>query len=69
MQTRLQSLIESILNVLIGYGVAICGQLIVFPIMGMTVRFSDNLKIGGIFTVISICRSYTVRRFFNWLHK
>lgn len=68
MQTRFQSLIESVLNVAIGYGIALCGQLVVFPLMGMQVRFSDNLKIGAIFTGISICRSYVVRRLFNRIH-
>ncbi len=69
MQTRFQSLIESVLNVVIGYGAALGTQLVVFPMMGIAIRFNDNLKIGAIFTVVSICRSYTVRRFFNWLHK
>lgn len=65
MQPRLHSLVESIANVAIGYGVAILGQIIVFPLFGMQVRLADNLKIGGIFTVISIGRSYCVRRLFN----
>ena len=68
MQSRLQSLIESFSNIAIGYGVALIGQIVVFPLFGMQVRLSDNIKIGAIFTVISIARTYTVRRLFNWLH-
>lgn len=69
MQSRLQSLIESCLNVAIGYGVALAGQIVVFPWFGLAVPLSANLQIGAIFTVISIGRSYAVRRLFNWLHR
>ena len=68
MKSRKWSLVESISNVLVGFGVAILGQIIIFPWFGMQVRLTDNLKIGGIFTVVSIMRSYGVRRMFNWMH-
>lgn len=69
MQTRTQSFIESVLNVAIGYGVAILAQVLIFPLYGMQVSLSTNLEIGAWFTVISIARSYCVRRTFNWIHK
>lgn len=65
MQTRTQSLIESITNILIGYAVAIVSQLIVFPLFDINIPFSDNLLIGAYFTAISLVRSYVVRRYFN----
>ena len=65
MQSRRWSLTESVFSVLVGFFVAILGQIIVFPWFGMQVRLADNLKIGAIFTVISIARSYAVRRAFN----
>lgn len=68
MQTRLQSLIESVANVAIGYCVALLAQLAVFPLYGMEVSISTNLQIGLWFTAISIARSYCVRRAFNWIH-
>jgi uncharacterized membrane-anchored protein len=69
MQTRLQSLLESFLNVAIGYLVALLAQLLVFPLFGIYVPLAQNLAIGAIFTVVSILRSYAVRRLFNHLHK
>ena len=69
MQTRLQSLIEAWVNVIIGYIVALVAQLIVFPLYDLEVSFSQNLQIGLIFTVVSIVRSYLLRRFFNHLHR
>jgi hypothetical protein len=65
MQTRIQSLIESIANILIGYTVAIASQLIVFPLFDINIPLSDNMLIGAYFTVISLVRSYIVRRYFN----
>jgi len=64
-QTRHQSLIEALTNVAIGYTVALLSQLIVFPLVGVEVDFATNLEIGAYFTLISICRSYLVRRYFN----
>jgi hypothetical protein len=65
MQTRLHSFIESLTNVAIGYGVAVLSQILVFPMFDIHVSLSDNLAIGAWFTVISIARSYAVRRWFN----
>ena len=65
MQTRKGSMIEAVVNVLIGYGVAVTSQIIVFPLLDMEVAFSKNLIIGVIFTVISLVRSYVLRRIFT----
>lgn len=64
-QSRKMSLAESIVNVLIGYTVAVCAQLAVFPLFGIDATFADSLGVGAIFTVVSIIRSYFVRRLFE----
>ncbi len=66
-QTRRASLIESVANVIIGYGVALGSQVVVFPIYGLHVGFKDNLKIGIVFTVVSLVRSFILRRVFEIL--
>ena len=66
-QSRLMSLVESLANVLVGYGVAVATQMVVFPIFGLAVTVTENLLIGLIFTVVSIVRSYTLRRGFEAL--
>lgn len=66
-QSRTMSLVESISNVLVGYGVAVAAQIVVFPWFGLSVPLADNLMIGGLFTVVSIARSFALRRFFEWL--
>lgn len=64
-QTRLGSFIEACINVLIGYGIAVTSQVIIFPFFGIHIPLSDNLLIGLWFTAISITRSYIIRRWFN----
>lgn len=66
-QSKKHSFIESIVNILIGYGVAVGSQILIFPAFGVHIPISDNLMIGLWFTAISIVRSYTVRRVFNGL--
>ena len=65
MQNKKSSMTESLVNVLIGYLIALISQLIIFPVFGVNLPLSDNLLIGLWFTVISIIRSYLVRRYFN----
>lgn len=66
-QSRTMSAIESFANVLIGYGIALATQVIVFGSLGLSVSLEQNLWIGGIFTAVSLVRSYVVRRLFNRL--
>ena len=65
MQTKYQSLIESLTNILIGYLTALLSQVLIFPLFDINVTFQDNLLIGLYFTIISLIRSYFVRRYFN----
>lgn len=65
MQTRLGSFIEAAANILIGYLVAVLSQLLIFPLFGIQIPLADNLLIGLWFTLISLIRSYVLRRWFN----
>ncbi len=64
-QTRLGSFIEALLNVAIGLVVSIVANALVFPRFGFRPSLGENVAISAIYTVISIVRSYLVRRFFN----
>lgn len=64
-QTRLESLIESIINIAIRYFVALVSQWLIFPMFGIHVSLTDNLLIGAWFTGVSLVRSYVIRRWFN----
>lgn len=64
-QTRRASLAEAVVNVLVGFWIAVGAQALVFPLFGIATSFSADLKIAGIFTGISIIRSYAMRRVFE----
>ena len=64
-QTRLGSLIESLANIAIGFGINLIANLLVLPLFGYQVTVGDAFGIGVVFTFISIVRSYVIRRWFN----
>ncbi|AUJ63504.1 hypothetical protein B9057_03895 [Aestuarium zhoushanense] len=64
-QSRLMSLIEAITNVIVGYGVAVVTQILIFPIFGLHTTLAQNLQMGLLFTGVSIIRSFLLRRLFE----
>lgn len=64
-QTRLGSLIEALANVVIGFGINWAANLLILPLFGFNVTGGQAFGIGCFFTVISIVRSYALRRWFN----
>jgi hypothetical protein len=69
-QTKLGSLIEALFNVVIGYTINFAANFLILPLVGFHISASQSLAIGIPFTVISVARSYVVRRWFNaYLHR
>ena len=64
-QTRMMSFAEAIANVAVGYGVAVVTQVLIFPMFGLQTTLAQNLKMGALFTVVSIARSFILRRVFE----
>ena len=64
-QSRKASVIEATTNTLVGYGIAVAGQYLIFPIFNIHVNGREHLIIGFCFLVISLMRSYLLRRIFN----
>ena len=54
------SLVEAITNVVVGFGVALLTQIIVFPLFDLAVSLGDNLAIGGLFTLLCRARHNSV---------
>src|SRR5205807_4652246 len=67
-QTKLASLAESGINVIVGFGISLAAQIYFLPLIGVTVSIGQNVAFALIMTVISICRSYLLRRLFEALH-
>ena len=64
-QSRRDSLLESATNILVGYTVALGSQIVIFRWLRIEVPIGHNLLIGGWLTVVSLIRTYLIRRFFN----
>lgn len=64
-QSRVMSLVEAIANVIVGYGVAVITQMMIFPAFGLHTTLAQNLTIGALFTIVSIARSFALRRLFE----
>ena len=65
-QTRLESLIESALNISTGFVVSLVfWTLVVVPVWKLPVTMAQNMEITLCFTALAVVRSYLWRRFFN----
>lgn len=64
-QTKLTSLIETLLNTLIGFGISFIGWPIAAAMTGVNYTHGQHWAIVAFFTVLSIARGYVIRRFFN----
>lgn len=69
MQSRKHSALEAAVNVAVGYVIAVGAQLVIFPFFGIYLKPTDNLLIGAFFTIVSLIRSYALRRLFNALNR
>jgi hypothetical protein len=65
MQTRLGSFVEAWANTAIGFAINWTANMLVLPLFGFNVTGAQAFGIGVIFTVISVARSYYVRRLFD----
>lgn len=66
MQSRVDSFMEAVTNTAIGLGIAITMNATVTPwILHRPVSLVENSVLSAIFTIVSIIRSYTLRRLFN----
>lgn len=68
-QSWSMSLVEALTNVVAGYFLALMTQITVFPLFGMQVSLTDNVMLGGIFTLVSLVRSFVLRRLFEVILK
>jgi hypothetical protein len=66
-QTRKRSALEALTQIIVGYLVSVCGNILFLPMFGLNPSVADSLGIGLVFSTISLVRSYMLRRVFNML--
>jgi hypothetical protein len=64
-QSNEESFLEAATNVSIGFAIALVTQAVAYPLLGISSTFETNSIIAAIFTVVSLIRSYLVRRAFE----
>lgn len=64
-QTRLGSLYEALINIVIGFSINFAANMLIFPLFGFHISAGSNFALGCIYTGISLVRSYVIRRWFN----
>jgi len=65
LQTRISSLYEAAINILIGFAINFTANMTLFPLFGWEISVQQNIGLGICYTVISLVRSYVIRRWFN----
>ena len=65
MQTKRQSLIETLTSVFVGWLIGVILNMLVLPLFDYDVSLTDGVLISIIFTAVSVVRGYLIRRFFN----
>ncbi|WP_425100246.1 DUF7220 family protein [Tropicibacter sp. S64] len=63
-QSRSQSALEALANVVVGYCTAFALQVALFPLVGLAAGLGQHLAISAGFTLLSLLRSYALRRLF-----
>lgn len=67
-QTIIGSIAESWVNIAIGFTINYVANLLILPLFGFTsLTPGKNFVIGLVYTVISLVRSFVIRRWFNGL--
>jgi hypothetical protein len=64
-QTPRGAIIEAWLNILVGFSINYAVNWVLLPLVGASFTAAENFWLGWIYTAISICRQYAIRRWFN----
>jgi hypothetical protein len=64
-QSKKHSFIEACINTAIGFTITMLCSYFIYPLCGMKITTKQNLALTLCFTVISIIRSYLIRRLFT----
>ena len=65
-QSRFGSFVEGCANIAIGFGVNFTANWLILPVFGFSsLTLRSNFEIGMLYTLISLARSFLLRRWFN----
>ena len=65
MQSKRESMIETLTSVFAGWLIGVILNMLVLPLFDYNVSLTDGVLISIIFTAVSVVRGYLIRRYFN----
>ena len=65
MQSKRESMIETLTSVFVGWLIGVILNLTVLPLFDYNITVVDSLWVSLIFTAVSVIRGYLIRRYFN----
>lgn len=65
-QTKRASLAEALINTAVGFGISLGANAVLLPSVGCHISLEQSAFLVVCFTVLSIARSYFLRRWFEW---
>ena len=67
-QTKIESFVEALVNTVIGFSITMAMYPLINWICGIEMSFEQTSLSTILFTILSVLRSYLLRRFFNNIH-
>lgn len=67
-QSHRHSFFEALANTLAGFLISMAAVAWLFPLVGVSMSLGQNFGVTSMMTVVSIARSYALRRLFNRWH-
>lgn len=65
MQSKKHSFVEAWTNIFVGYTINFIANILIFPVFGWHITVKQNIELGVLYTIISLIRSYCLRRVFT----
>lgn len=69
MQTKVWSVIEIVIGLMVGIVISFAIQRNLFPLYGIYIQPQQDIQIVLVFTAASFIRGYLIRRLFNAIHR
>lgn len=70
MQSKTLSILEAVINSVLGYVIGVLSQMVILPLFGIHgVSLQANMGMAALFAITSIIRGYFVRRLFNFMDR
>lgn len=68
-QSRKHSAIETVVQTTVAFCLSVAIQPFIYSYYDFHVTTHESVELATVFTIVSLIRSYSIRRMFVWFHK